>query len=109
MFKCLSHLAVILVLVGCGTDKPDCEKAGGACAMISPGVCLGQFIADSEGYACGSSQVCCLPLSHSPCEVAGGTCENPGGCEHGTVSPVYVCSNAGGPTECCMPHGDGGG
>ena len=119
MFK-MSTCGVALLLAGmvglaCGgstTGQNDCEKAGGTCEQITPGTCLGGWSPNTEGYSCRSSfTVCCLPLSHSPCETAGGTCAATAGtCPSGTIDDTsqYSCSNMGGPSTCCMPSGGGG-
>ena len=99
------------------TGRSDCEKAGGTCEPITPGACLGGWIPGSDGYSCDSSMtVCCLPLSYSPCETAGGTCVSTADtCPSGTVDTTsqyqwsqYACSSAGGPSTCCMPSANGG-
>ena len=92
------------------TGQNDCEKAGGTCDPITPGGCLGGWTPNTGGYSCASSTTfCCLPLSHSPCETAGGTCVE-GTCPSGTIDDTsqYECSNEGGPTTCCMPSANGG-
>jgi hypothetical protein len=99
------------------TGPSDCEKAGGTCDPITPGGCLGGWSPNTDGYSCGSSTTfCCLPLSYSPCETAGGTCVwTAATCPSGTVDNTsqyqwsqYACSSAGGPSTCCMPSANGG-
>ena len=99
------------------SGQNDCERAGGTCETKSPGGCLGGWSPNTDGYSCESSTTfCCLPLSYSPCETAGGTCVwTAGTCPSGTVDNTsqyqwsqYECSSAGGPSICCMPSTGGG-
>jgi hypothetical protein len=99
------------------TGQNDCERAGGNCETKSPGGCLDGWSPNTDGYSCESSTTfCCLPLSYSPCETAGGTCVwTASTCPSGTVDNTsqyqwsqYECSSAGGPSICCMPSAGGG-
>jgi len=95
---------------GLVTGQSDCERAGGACGPESPGFCYDGWSPNTDGYSCGSSTMfCCLPLSYSPCETAGGTCVE-GTCPGGTIddSIQYECSNGSYITTCCMPSANGG-
>jgi len=91
------------------SSQNDCEKAGGTCDQVSPGVCSDGWVPDTGSYSCGSSMmVCCLPVSHSPCETAGGTCVYDV-CPSGTVDVAALpsqCTTSLGPPTCCMPSAD---
>jgi len=99
-------MVAVSVLLSTGCGKNDCEKAGGKCQPITPGACLGQVASDQ---ACGSHEICCLPLDRSACELAGGECVAHGTCGSGILGDPsrYACSNAGALYDCCL-SADGG-